>query len=255
MAKTSKPKQGTALRYYIIDKYRENIAGRYQYDTLKVKGLPPKITKEVVDSLRDYFLENLYPEATQREKLDAAFSNLESYVKSPAKVFDLLGNLTSAIFKFGFQFPAALKAGLISLEAYTAAISYENLLTQTVETQKLQMPITDEQLLDALTVLPEKEIERFIVDLEKLFFTFTNTELLEKTISIMEEVMERMRSKPNLYDKSEIEAIQLGLSIMQKGYSLFMQYDDEMKELMVNFITENERKFLADIRNRKKKKG
>ncbi|HEY0261575.1 MAG TPA: hypothetical protein VGB95_01010, partial [Chitinophagales bacterium] len=53
----------TELRYHIIDKYRANIAGRYQYEMLKAKGLPPKVNKKIVDSLRNYFLENLYPES------------------------------------------------------------------------------------------------------------------------------------------------------------------------------------------------
>lgn len=251
---TANDKKYAELRYHIIDKYRENIANRYQYETLKAKGLPTEVNKKIADALRSYFLENLYPESSQRAKLDAAFSNLENYVKKPAKVFDLLGNLTSAIFKFGLQFPSAIKAGITSLEAYTATISYENILTKAIAGQKLEIPISDEQLMNALTVIPEKEIEKFIVDLEKLFFTFTNTELLKKTISIMEDVVARMKKKPDLYDESEIEAIQLGMSIMEKGYGLFTQYDEKMKEKIVAFITENERNFLKEIRERKKKK-
>lgn len=251
----AKSTENTELRFHIIEKYRQNIASRYQYETLKTKGLPPKVNKKTVDSLRGYFLENLYPEAVQREKLDAAFANLQSYVKNPVKVFDLLGNLTTAIFRFGLHFPAAIKAGLTSLEAYTATVSYEALLTKTVAAQGLPIPISDEQLLDALTVIPEKEIEKFIIDLQKLFFTFTNTALLNKTISILKDVVMRMKDKPELYDKTEIEGMELGLSIMTKGNDLFSQYDDEMKKIIVEFITTNERAFLAEIRERREKQS
>lgn len=249
----TKTTEYTELRIHIIEKYRQNIASRYQYETLKTKGLPSKVKKQTVDLLRAYFLEDLYPEAAQREKLDAAFTNLQNYVKSPAKVFDLLGNLTSAIFQFGLQLPAAIKAGLVSLEAYTAAVSYEAQLTKTVAEQQLSIPISDEQLLDALTSIPENEIEKFIVDLQNLFFTFTNTSLLDKTILIMKNVIGRMKNKPELYEKTEIEGMELGLSIMTKGYDLFVQYDDDMKKTIVEYITANERAFLAEIRERRKK--
>lgn len=240
------------MKYHLIEKYRNVVAERYEYNNLKKAGLPKRFNAAIVNTLRIYFLENLYPDTSKREKLDAAFAELENYVLHPSKVWDLLGNITSAIFKFGFQFPAAAKAGLVSLEAYTSAKHFENTLTRAAAEKGYTVPLSDEQFYDCLVAIPEKELDKFIYELEQLFATFTNTELLGKTISIMQDVVKRMQNKSDVYSSNEIEAIELGLDIMQKGHDLFIQYDDEMKQLILEFIVSNERTFLEGVYQKKK---
>ncbi|MFN8323285.1 MAG: hypothetical protein U0T74_11560 [Chitinophagales bacterium] len=241
----------TEIKYHLIEKYRGVVAERYEYNSLKKAGLPKNFTPKIVASLRTYFLENLYPEISQREKLDAAFAELENYVMHPSKVWDLLGNITSAIFKFGFQFPAAAKAGFVSLEAYTSAKHFENTLTHAAIEKGYTVPLSDDQFYNCLVSIPKNELEKFITELEHLFATFTNTELLGKTISIMQDVVIRMERKGDMYSSNEIDAIQLGLEIMQKGYDLFIQYDDEMKQSILDFIVTNERAFMEGVYRKK----
>ncbi len=241
-------KSDVEMKRHLINKYRALVAERYDYKNVKKNlKLPENITPEIVESLRQYFLTNLYPEPAQREKLDAAFSELENYVMHPAKVWDLLGNITSAIFKFGFQFPAAIKAGLISLEAYTSANHFENTLTSAALQKKLTIPVTDKQFYDCLIAIPQKDLYKFISELEQLFASFTNTNLLGKTISIMEDVIAKMKAKNNMYSGHEIEAIELGLDIMRKGYDLFIVYDDDMKKEILQLITDSEKKFIDSL--------
>ena len=243
--KVSKVKTDTEMKYHLINKYRNVVATRYEYKNVKKNlKLPENITPEIVETLRQYFLTNLYPEPAQREKLDAAFVELENFITHPAKVWDLLGNITSAIFKFGFQFPAAIKAGLISMEAYTSAQHFENTLTSAAMQKKLTIPVSDTQFYDCLIAIPQKDLYKFISELEQLFASFTNTNLLGKTISIMEDVIVKMKSKGDMYSNNEIEAIELGLDIMRKGYALFIDYDDDLKNEILVLITDNEKKFL-----------
>lgn len=238
------------MKYHLINKYRAVVAARYEYKNVKKNlQLPDNITPEIVETLRQYFLTNLYPEPEQRAKLDAAFSELENYVMHPAKVWDLLGNITSAIFKFGFQFPAAIKAGLISLEAYTSAKHFENTLTSAALQKGFKMPVSDKQFYDCLIAIPKNDLYRFISELEQLFASFTNTTLLGKTISIMEDVIAKMKAKNEMYSDNEIEAIELGLDIMRKGYDLFIHYDDDMKKEMLQLITDSEKKFIDSLYN------
>jgi hypothetical protein len=242
------------MKSHLINKYRDLISERYEYDKImEMPGLPPALTPEVVKPLRQYFLDNLYPDSKTRAKLDAAFTELENYVMHPAKVWDLLGNLTSAIFTFGLQFPAALRAGLISLEAYTSAKHFENTLLSAAMENRYTIPLTDEQFYNCLTTIPKPDLEKFIAEVSHLFRSFTNTVLLGKTITIMHDVIERMRSKPEMYGPNEVEAIELGLNIMQKGHDLFMDYDDEMKENILQFIARNEQQFLDSLYNEKGK--
>lgn len=238
----------TEMKYHLINKYRDIVATRYDYKNVKkMLVLPENITPEIVETLRQYFLTNLYPEPAQRQKLDAAFSELENYVMHPAKVWNLLGNITSAIFKFGFQFPAAIRAGLHSLEAYTSAKHFENTLTAAALERGLTMPVSDKQFYDCLLAIPKDDLYKFISELEQLFESFTDTNLLGKTISIMEDVIAKMKSKGDMYSKNEIEAIELGMDIMRKGYALFIEYDDDMKKEILQLVTDNEKNFIDSL--------
>jgi hypothetical protein len=238
------------MKYHLIEKYRQIVSKRYDYDEVKkIPGFPDTITRQMVDTLRKYFLENFYPETAQREKLDAAFAELENYVLHPAKVWDLLGNLASAILSFGLQFPAAIKAGFNSLEAYTSAKHFENLLTAAALEKGFTVPVSDKQFYECLIAIPQKDLHQFISELENLFESFTNTELLGKTISIMEDVLNKMKEKPDIYSASELEAIELGLDIMRKGYALFNQYDESMKKEMLLLISDSEKRFIDSLYN------
>ena len=238
----------TEMKYHLINKYRTVVATRYEYKNVKkMLVLPDNITPEIVETLRQYFLTNLYPEPAQRQKLDAAFSELENYVMHPGKVWNLLGNITSAIFKFGFQFPAAIRAGLHSLEAYTSAQHFENTLTAAALEKGLTIPVSDKQFYDCLIAIPKEDLYKFISELEQLFESFTDTNLLGKTISIMEDVISKMKLKGDMYSKNEIEAIELGMDIMRKGYDLFIEYDDDMKNEILKLVTGNEKRFIDSL--------
>jgi hypothetical protein len=240
-----------AMKYHLIDKYREVVAKRYDYALIKNHPeMPANITPEIVDSLKRYFLDNLYPVPETRAKLDAAFMELEGYVSQPAKVWDLLGNLTAAIFRFGLQLPTALRAGLHSLKAYSSAKLFENALLQAALEKKYSIPLSDEQFYECLKAIPIKELEHFINEVGELFRSFTDTALLEKTIDMMTDVLKHMKSKPEMYSTNETDAIDLGLEILQKGHDLFMHYDDAMKDSILEFITGNEKKFIAGLHKR-----
>ena len=66
-------------------------------------------------------------------------------------------------------------------------------------------------------------------------------------MNIMRDVLRRMKSKPDTYNADQIEAIQMGLELMEKGYELLKPYDEETKRDIIAFITENERDFIAEI--------
>ena len=249
--KKASSKNSTAdieMKYHLIEKYRGVVEIRYDYKTINKKiDLPPNINKEVVDTLKKYFLESLYPEATQRAKLDTAFEELQNYVLHPGRITDLLGNIGSAIFRFGFQFPLAIKSGLSALEVHTAAKHFENSLLQGAKDNKFAVPLTDEQFYICLRAIPKTQLQKFISEVAGLFHSFSNTDLLAKTISIMDDVLQRMYAKQNVYSKNEIEAIELGREIIRKGHDLFLHLNDETKEQILQLITVNETEFLESV--------
>lgn len=247
--KTTKPSMADIeMKYHLIDKYRDVVAKRYDYKTVNKKyELPDAINKEVVDTLKIYFLESLYPEPAKREKLDAAFEELQNYVLHPGRIADLLGNIGSAILKFGFQFPTAVKSGINALEVHTSAKHFENSLLQGARQNGFTVPITEEQFYTCLRSIPKPQLEKFIDEVGGLFHAFSNTDLLAKTISIMDDVLGRMKAKQDVYSANEIEAIELGREIIVKGHQLFLHLDEDTKANILELVTANEREFLESV--------
>lgn len=243
------------LKNHLIEQYRESIKARYDFDTVKKdKKFPRVFTREMVDELRDFFLENLYSPPSEREKLDAAFKQLETYIAHPTKVWGLLGNLASAVFQFGFHFPSALRTGMTALQTHTTARHFEDMLLQAAIDKNYTVPLTEEQFKECLASLDGELLQQFIGQLTELFMAITDTSLLEKTIQILKDVLARMLKRRDLYGPEDHDAIQLGIDILQKGYDLLSKYDEETKQTIVEFITNNEVKFIESLKPGAKKK-
>lgn len=225
----------------IINKFREMVSQRYEYADLKERfDLPNEITESVIGEIKTYFLSSIYPEATKRRELEDAFAGLGSYVKSPRKIWGLLGNMSRALFKFGRQFPTALKAGMSGLDAFLGAKNFEAEMVTQASSMNISAPMSDDDFEKVMAKLPKEDIDKFIVDVEKLFKIMTNTTLIEKTVAILDNVADTMRNKPNIYPKEEVDGIMLGRGILEDGYELFSKYEEKTKQLMVKTIHDNE---------------
>ncbi len=225
----------------IINKFREMVSKRYEYEQLVERfDLPNNINEEIIGEIKAYFLYSIYPEASKRKELEDAFAGLGSYVKSPRKIWGLLGNMSKALFKFGRQFPTALRAGMGGLDAFLGAKKFEAEMVEQALKMNIEMPINDDAFEKVMAQLPKKDIEDFIADVKQLFKIMTNTILIEKTIAILDNVVGTMRKKSKIYPKEEIDGILLGKAILEDGYNLFSKYDENTKQLMVDVIYRNE---------------
>lgn len=243
------------LKHELINKYRASIAARYNYEALKEElHFPKNFTKEIVDELREFFLQNLYSAPHQREKLDAAFAQLETYVTQPTKIWGLLGNFAAAIFEFGLQFPAALRTGIVSLQTHTTAHRFEEILLQAAVDRNYTPPLTQAQFRECLAVLDPVMLEKLIHELTELFLSISDSVLMEKTIRILKDVLKRMQERKDLYGSADHDAIQLGIDILQAGHQLLSKYDEDMKRAIVEFVTYNETAFIESLQLENKKK-
>ncbi|MBL7777912.1 MAG: hypothetical protein JNK66_06360 [Chitinophagales bacterium] len=241
------------LRNHLIEHYRAYITKRYDYETLKSdKKFPKNFTKDTVEELRDFFLDNLYTSPKKREELDAAFQQLETYVAHPTKIWGLMGNLASAIFKFGIHFPAAIRVGMAALKTHTSARHFEAQLMQAAEESKNEVPLTDEQFEACLAALPTEQLEQLIAELAELFMSLTDTAMLDKTVAILKDVLQKMRSKKDIYGPEDEDAIQLGITVLERGEKLLSKYDETTKEQIVDFVVYNETKFLKYLQKKRK---
>ncbi len=243
------------LKHELINKYRASIAERYNYEAIKNDPhFPKSFTKEITDELREFFLQSLYAAPADREKLDAAFAQLETYVAQPSKIWGLLGNLAAAIFEFGFQFPAALRTGMVSLQTHTTAHHFEEMLLQAAVDREFSPPLTQAEFYECLSALDPMMLEKFIGELTELFMNISDAELMQKTIRILKDVLKRMKERKDLYGAKDREAIQLGIDILQAGFQLLSKYDEAIKKEIVEFVTYSETKFIESLQQNKDKK-
>ena len=233
---------------YIILKYRELIVKRYDYNIMSNSlNLPGELTPAVIKDVRNYFLNSIYPTPEKRKQIEEAFKTLGSYTSQPTKIWRLLGNMTSAVFKFGRHFPAALKAGFVSLQSFLDAKKLEKALYEAACSNDYKIPMSDEEFNSCIAKISRKDALDFLNTVKSLFRSLTNVELLEKTISILESVTQKMRQYPHIYSEYEVEAIKLGIDIIQSGYSLFLRFNDRVKGLIVTKIAENEQLFVSKV--------
>ena len=235
------------LRYALIDKYRSIISHRYDTIIAQIDKIPLEVDADVALRLKDFFLTEVYPSPERREQLDAAFVELSHFVEHPSLILGVVGSLPVAIFKFGMQLPNALKAAFQCLEAYTAATGFEAAILGAAQQQGLSATINDEQFAACMRAIPRHKLEAFLAQGCQLFITLSNTELLAKTIEIMQDVITRMKAKSDTYTASQVGAIELGLEMIQGGYDLLAPYDSATKTNIVSFISTTENQFIAEI--------
>ena len=97
----------------IINGYQKVIFERYQYDNISSRyHIPPSITRERFDGLRNYFLEYIYPPEQKRQDLNDAFESLDDHIRHPDQLLRILIDSGGLILKFGWSLPRVLKAGI-----------------------------------------------------------------------------------------------------------------------------------------------
>jgi hypothetical protein len=140
---------------------------------------------------------------------------------------------------------------MTSLQAYTSAIGFEEAMLSAAIEKGFKEPLSDEQFFECLRAIPTQSLDTFINEASALFIVISDAVLLTKTMNIMKDVIERMKRKRDLYSTDQIEAIQIGLDLMEKGYELLEPYAEDTKRDIIAFITENEKNFLAEIQGQK----
>lgn len=237
-----------ALISRMIEIYRELIRSRYQYEVLCQSGkLSASISRQMVDDIRNFFLNEVYPDVQKRRSIEQAFEILGSYVHQPAKAMTLLGSMASALFIFGRHLPAAINAGLTTLKSFLDARHLEQTIIKAAREHGINEQATVEDLKQCIVRIPKREIVQFIGDVRDMFILMSNTELLEKTIRIMEMVISKMHSKPHLYPPHEIEGINLGKNILISGLNLFKGLSDTQKTEIARTIYDVEMSFIEEL--------
>lgn len=232
----------------VILGYRNLIAERYDYARVKQQyDIPDFFTEARTLMFKNYFLYHLYPPPEKRKELDAAFQNLDSYIKQPEKLLRILLDSGRLIFKYGRHLPKILQAGLKALKSFRAATNMENKLVEGAQELSLSAPFSTDDIKMLLARLSTEELEDFIDNNEALFKTLQDRKLVEKILDIVEHIIEKMKSRPQLYSDSEVNALSLGRDIIQQGDLLFAQLTTAEQEAILALTLRIERDFLEGL--------
>ena len=236
------------LADHLIEQYRLLVGERYEYAALSKRfALPSTIREDKVNAIRNYFILYIYPDAGKRAILNSAFEHLDDHFKNPGHLIQLVGDASGVLFRFGFQLPKAVKAGLHSLSSFKAANAFEKGILDAAIAQEKQPPISLREMEALMATLPRKQVERFLNNMEDLLRSLTDTELIAKTVEIMGELVEQMKKHPKVYTEIDIKGLTIGLKILRQGYLLFKSMPISERKAVIRIILEAEYQFMEDI--------
>ncbi len=238
-----------ATKNAVITGYRKLINQRYQYAVLKKEpDLPETFDEERTALFKSYALTYLYPTVTRRKELDEAFLQLDSYVKDPVKLMKMVSMSSRLIFKYGRHLPGMLKAGLKALRSFRKANNFEEQLTREAIRLNLPAPFKITDIKTLISALSLEEMTDFIESTESLFSILHDRKLVARIITVIGYLKEQMEKQPETFSNTEVEALALGLELIQKGNNLFDLLNEKEQKQIFTFVTARERRFLENLK-------
>jgi hypothetical protein len=230
----------------IIVGYRNTIYQRYQYQDIKDEyEIPESINEETVILLRNYFLNYIYPEFNKRAELNEAFQSLDDYIKHPQKLLRILFVASKLIFSYGRHLPKILNAGLKAMKSFRAASDFENRFVDEAIKNKMEAPFDQNKINRLISLLPRKEIEKFIEVSQSLFQTLHDRTLIGKIKEVIQYLIVVMKKNEESYSLSQIRGLEIGLEMLNEGDRLFNQIAKKDQQNLVYLITEIEKDMLG----------
>ncbi len=226
------------LRNALIDAYRKELRNRYRLQNVRRFDEFAELSDEKIKALRDFFLEHIYPPAKKRELLDDAFDNMGTVITSPRRLKPLMGAVFKSLWTLARMFPAAVKTGVTTLEAYLETRRLEKLMLEYAEEHDYTPEdLTQHENIVAMVAgLPDGEVMKFLSEVIRLFKSLSNVKLLAAARDIMERSIDVMESRTDIYEENEIAGLRLGYDIIAGGVELFSQLDPEEFPVVIKGI-------------------
>lgn len=226
------------LRRALIDAYRVELRKRYQLKNIRRFEEFDDLSDDKIKALRNFFLEHIYPPSKKRELLDDSFDHMGSVITSPRRLKPLMGAVFKSLWTIATMFPAAVKTGVNTLEAYLETRRLEKLMLEYAEEHGYAPEDLSEHehIVAMVAGLPDGEVMKFLREVIRLFKSLSNVKLLAAARDIMERSIEVMESRPDIYEEHEVAGLQLGHAIIAGGVELFSQLEPEEFPLIIKGI-------------------
>jgi len=226
------------LRSALIDAYREELQNRYQLQNVRRFDEFGQLSDEKITALRNFFLDHIYPPSQKRELLDDAFDHMGAVITSPRRLKPLMGAVFKSLWTIARMFPAAVRTGVTTLEAYLETRRLEKLMLEYAEAHDFTPDDLDqhENIVAMVAGLPDGEVMKFLSEVIRLFKALSNVKLLAAARDIMDRSIEVMESRSDIYEEHEVAGLQLGREIIAGGVELFNQLEPDEFPIIIRGI-------------------
>ena len=209
--------------------------------------LPQSINESIVEEVKSFFLNYIYPDLDQREELNGAFQTLDENIRKPERLLGLLRESVKLIFKHGRHLPRIMMAGLKALKSYRAATQFEHTLASAALDQNIEPPYDVLKINTLIQSLAFEDIEEFIESTESLFMIMYDDVLVKKIQDVIGYLIERMKKNENMFSSQEIKGLEIGLEMISKGDKVLNSLSEEHKDLLIQFIIQIEKDHLNEL--------
>lgn len=244
------PAEDTPLRDLVLGFYRDELRRRYQLINIRRFEEFSGIKDKQITVLRDFFLDQIYPELERRKKLDDSFDRLGDMLKSPSRMAPLLSAALTSLWRMGTKIPAAITAGRSAIDAYLKTREMEACLVKSAEKLKLRPKDINERarMVALIQGVPEKQVLTLISDILALFRSLANVEILKVAVAFMEQCEGVMKKRTDLYSEEDLEGFSMGLELLRGGLDLFLKLDPKELQAIIEGIERVELDWFDRIR-------
>jgi hypothetical protein len=223
----------TPIETAIVDFYRDEIRLRYQLECLHEIPEFSTISDSMLDELREFFLERLYPSADVRVQMDEAFEDLGHLLRSPGRLTPLIGAAVSTMLRLSFHLPAIISTGIAAVDAIRKTRKLEADLMAVADTMRPELeealgkrkgaPSYRRVMLRLIASVPEDTVRGLIADVIQVFRALSDVKMLTGMLHFGERCMSVMESREKVYTAKDRESMKLCLEVLRGGHSLFVQ--------------------------------
>jgi len=202
---------------------REELRCRYQPKNVRRFRELDALSDTRINTLREFFLTNVYPPHQKRAQIEAAFDHLRCLLHSPGRLRLLLRALAGAFWRLGRQLPAALAVGRSVADAFVRLRDMEDCLAVAVSDMQRNQATTIDRaaMIHAVASLSEAEVESFVRELTHLLEQLSHTDLLRAMVSAIERCKDAMDAHPEIFPEAERAGVALALEIVSGALDIF----------------------------------
>jgi hypothetical protein len=190
----------------------------------------------MVDRVKDFFRDVLYPVGKDRVKRDESVDTVMAILNNPGRMLELLPVMPGFIVRYGGSLLTAARAGLQVISTHRLSVEIErevaSNLQELCEEEKIEIDekteIPVETFRRALARVPWEQSEAMITHLKKITRLGMQTKIIHAANELFHEI------RKSLHTEDEREAVDYALWVLEQ---LEMQVKDHSTELMDRLIT------------------